>query len=305
MPGRDYFSLIYTLPGFVLLMAIVGLNYYPAVKILDFAISDVFGVLLAFISLFAGSALGFLVTQFWFMRFHYSRLDANRIYKNLESLMKERLGWNPPDNIEAKEKDYTMSAVLDYMLLYDEDEKKWSFCQRKWDIYHTMSGIIVSIITGLIVGLLSRIVFELVTREGWSLGITDPRVISAPDTLLFIFTILTAAIFLFVIWYGRSKIFNEYYKVLEIFISIKGDDLIFIKNLRLVFPTFFPSDAKKHNRTPQTPSSAKTHEPKNYRHNLSQSKTLEGYTALSPNKRHSICNEVTRTPKYKEHFDLH
>jgi hypothetical protein len=89
MPGRDYFSLRYAVPGFCFILITVGLNFLPIKIIIEaYGASDIFGVVLSFISLFASSAIGFIITQFWFAHFHHKHHDA-KLFEEMEPLMKK------------------------------------------------------------------------------------------------------------------------------------------------------------------------------------------------------------------------
>lgn len=70
MSKRDYFSVRYTVPGYTLILLVIGINYFPFLKILETTeFGSVFGAFLGFLSLFASSALGFLVSQLYWWRF--------------------------------------------------------------------------------------------------------------------------------------------------------------------------------------------------------------------------------------------
>lgn len=67
MSERQYFSLRYAIPGFAFILILIGINFVPLLKFLEEipAFKDSFGAFLAFFSLFSGSAIGFLISQFW------------------------------------------------------------------------------------------------------------------------------------------------------------------------------------------------------------------------------------------------
>lgn len=240
MPGREYFSLRYTVPGFIVILTIVGMNYSPIVDLLRIEeTSNVFGVVLSFLSLFAGSAIGFLVAQFWFGYFNWQRLDAKRIFRDFEGLMQKKLGWKPDAPERDKTRDSTLSAVMDYMLLYEKDENKWGFCQRKWDIYHILSCALVSLIFGAFLGLLLRVFLNFFFYGIFLFPSLESLNIEKPDLFLFVFALVCSGGFSALIWIMREGVFNEYKRMLRIFITRIGSKADFIKDLEATFPKYF------------------------------------------------------------------
>jgi len=68
MAERQYFSLRYAIPGYAFILLVIAINYVPLLNILP-EFSEVFGAFLAFLSLFSGSAIGFLICQAWWWWF--------------------------------------------------------------------------------------------------------------------------------------------------------------------------------------------------------------------------------------------
>jgi len=252
MAEREYFSLRYTVPGFAFMLIIVGMNYKPVFDILKGTSPSeyVLGVFLSFLSLFAGSAIGFLVAQFWYSYFHWRRIYHSLVFKRHETLMEKEFSFN--SGIQGKDKDVTLSAILDYVLLSNEDEKYWKYCQRRWDIFHTLSCTLVSMMLGMITGLILRIILmtsfaekglgDLLSCATYQRLLEQFQTLSAEsktDVLLFAFTLVSAVTMILVMIYGRMQVFNEYHKILEILIKKKARNYDFKKELREVFPSFF------------------------------------------------------------------
>ena len=64
MSDRQYFDFRSVVPGFVFILLLIGINFVPILKFLQNpAFSDFFGAFLAFLTLFSGSAIGFLISQ--------------------------------------------------------------------------------------------------------------------------------------------------------------------------------------------------------------------------------------------------
>jgi hypothetical protein len=244
MSEREYFSLRYLVPGFSFILIIVGLNFFP---IFDFLMKvggeagineNMFGIVLSFLTLFAGSSIGFLVSQIWFLVFNSFRGEA-KIYGPLEGAMEKYLDWGPRGT-GKRDKDIALSTILDYLLLADKDEKKWKFCQRKWDLYIIMKCTLTALAVGLILGLGLRAFLNwsiygtcMCANLGLPFQFSTLSALSKADVLLFGFTMLIMPICFVVIFFIAKQVFRNYYKMMELFISRVDND--FKKDLKKVF----------------------------------------------------------------------
>lgn len=236
MSSREYFSLRYAVPGFVFILIVVGLNYYPIVEILKGqGTTEVFGVVLSFLSLFAGSAIGFLIAQVWFLIFHYRR-GYTKWLRPLEDDLAQNMGWigkkalrekiEKMDKKEAEEykkkRDVAMASSLDYTLLTMKDSDLWKFFQRKVDLFHIMSSTLISLIVGIVVGFISRLFIQFIFYGNW----IEPFFVQATltlqaktDILLFSITLISAVFFIWVLRYLRNEVFFEYHPVIKLMIN--------------------------------------------------------------------------------------
>lgn len=239
MSDREYFSLRYTVPGFVLILLIFGTNYSVILNIISrHGATDVFSVSIAILSLFASSSIGFLVSQIWFCIFHYKRIYASILRKeDMESSMKTSFGWKKADEIEnisnEKERDEIMGTAIDY-LLNDPSvgSNLFKFFQRKIDLYHTMSSAVISLSIGLGLGTISRLVLILSGRYLFH---------TLLDQFLFFFTFVAGSFFIIILMYLRKQIFFEYHPMLKLFLSRKHEQ----KNIQKLYELFPDYVAKK------------------------------------------------------------
>jgi uncharacterized protein YacL len=241
MSDREYFSLRYTVPGFVFILTIVGLNYS---NVLSFLVEEgkieVFGLVISLISLFASSAVGFLIAQIHFLWFHKMRDYAKILKRNdIETFMQRELGWKTKDKLTEmmkskdfeKKRDYSMGASLDYILLKSGNENIIDFLRRKIDLYHTMQSTLVSIYIGLIVGLIIR----LLTIKSLSFNSMNL------DNTLFISTLIAVILLIIFLYFlSHDEILFEYYPFIKLFICSKDAKKIITEpNFREVFKDYF------------------------------------------------------------------
>ena len=155
MAQRTFFSLRYALPRYTfILMSILVL--FPVLTRI-FAQSDsvtLIGSFLAFLYLLSGAAIGFLVSQVWYVVFNSRLFEEKILCKFYFRDMKIFL-----------ESNYGRFSDCSHMLLFSDyvhrlsNEKIQLYTQRLWDLIHTFG----STITALILGSL----FGLVVRNGW------------------------------------------------------------------------------------------------------------------------------------------
>lgn len=243
MPEREYFSLRYLAPGFSFILIVIGLNYAPIIDILKATASgtneNALGLVLSLVSLLASSAIGFLISQFWFAWFNGRRIDA-RIYEPLEKTMNAKLGWKL--GRKGKERDQALSSIMDYMLLRGE-EKEWKYCQRKWDIYMLLGCTLASLVLGVIVGLISRVtlnsLFYLVEPSKWLNAFQSLDQVAKIDIMLFVFTLISVLFLGIVLSLTKGQAFGEYYPMMEILINRNGSKSELKQELKEAFPDLF------------------------------------------------------------------
>lgn len=241
MPERDYFSLRYTVPGFVFILIVFGTNYSVILNIISRSgAADVLSVSLAILSLFTSSAIGFLISQIWFFIFHLNRTYANILRKpehDIEDSMKKSFGWIPKDKTDKK-RDEIMGTAIDYILncFKAEENNLFKFFQRKIDLFHTMSSTLISLIIGLGLGLAIRLGLYYFGRYPF---------VTLLDSFLFLFTIVATCIFTGVLCFLRSEIFFEYHPMLKLFLNSVKEDEDLYKDLHEVYPEYINKIDKK------------------------------------------------------------
>jgi len=150
MSDRGYFSIRDAIPGYTLIMIVIGINFYPLYRIsLDYEVWA-FGTAFGLVSLLGGSAIGFLVCQMWWAIFHLSNLHYR--WKPIGRLV-EKYGL-------SKERKREVVAVYGYVVHFEgarkKVEKNFAYTTRRWDLYHLLCSLIVAVALGCIVGFVMR-----------------------------------------------------------------------------------------------------------------------------------------------------
>ena len=183
MSERHYFDLRYTIPGFAFVLTIIATNHVPLLRILELGqVSEVFGAFLAFLSLFSGSAIGFLVTQawWWYWQNHFGILEVDTYNQAVDAFCKKYEIKKPECNSKKKREFIT---AIDYVMRSKIDESIKAIltaAERRWDMFHTLTSTYLALLSGLVIGLLSR--FLPLFLAYFSI----PYIESSPSELLFL-----------------------------------------------------------------------------------------------------------------------
>ena len=169
MSGRQYFDLRYAIPGFSFSLLIVGINYVPLLKLLEPGnASEILVVFLAFLSLFSGSAIGFLISQVWWFRWQCKGgiLGVNEYKKSLNRF-ESKFGIKKP--LESNEEEWiNFHTAVNYVVHSVDNEKILIMAERRWDLYHILSTTFHTLWLGVTIGLLLRLYFQSVLFKVFS-----------------------------------------------------------------------------------------------------------------------------------------
>ncbi|MHC3129433.1 MAG: hypothetical protein IBV52_05080 [Candidatus Bathyarchaeota archaeon] len=241
MSERAYFGLRYAVPGYTFILILIITNAVPLIQILDrTGKPEIFAALLAFTSLLTGSALGFLVSQFYWWRFNKNGgiLGINEI-KGVGDAIGH--GYVPPK--EEKEKKKVTAAILDFVI-YLQEKPLLNYVWRRWDIYHLLVATYYTLWMGLLSGIITRIIlFEMfIFKTNFFVSQTYERYLSIANvegaTLVLI--VLGTLFLLFVLKQAQKSLIENYRPALEAIVR----DSMHIDKLRLrkAFPKYFPKE---------------------------------------------------------------
>ena len=232
MNDRGFFSLRYTVPGYVFIFLVILVNITPVLHFLGESGSpEIFGAFLAFASLLAGSAAGFLVCQFWWFRFHQTDgIFGIKEFEGETNILKKELKLNlPPNEKEAKR---VMAAFLD-LTVFLEEKKLLEMVFRRWDIYHIFSSILHTLWIGLSTGIICRLFFEFGTNYKTILFSSFPNI----ENVFLIVSLVVIVILMVFFDKARQKVMCRYYPLHEALVRHSLSTNIFV--LSTAFPTLF------------------------------------------------------------------
>jgi len=241
MSEREYFSLRYAIPGYTFILLLIAINYIPLIEVLKrTGVESAFGAFLAFLSLFTGSAIGFLVSQFWYWRFGSQPLlgteqlkpAAVEIYKRY--LKKHKEEEEKDISQEIKDKIEAIGWVFEYIIRRDKEEKFFEYATRRWDMYHVFSSTRYALIIGAVVGLFCRFYCEIVLF-GCSFSIVQ----GMAEVVALGFRFLGLAFLFVVLSQQRKRLLSDYCPFLRaIILKSKVEK----EEVKEVFPHYFKED---------------------------------------------------------------
>lgn len=217
MSQREYFSYRFAVPGYTFILLVIAFNYVPLLKILEITKADAaFGAFLAFLSLFTGSAIGFLISQIWLLIFkRNANMRRHGIIRELEPATEaliKTLEKHGLEEIEDKKK--VVTAICDYIVYSEKEKKLISMINRRWDVYHTLSSILLALVIGTGVGIGFRIYYEVFLFNASFSILSNAEAVAEAVALTFVF--ICVGFLVFVIWRGRQRIITEYCPLLKI-----------------------------------------------------------------------------------------
>jgi len=171
MSERSYFSLRYAIPGYTFILLVITLNYVPLLEILKtYGFESAFGAFLAFLSLLSGSAIGFLLTQFYWRWFQFRGAEYSAEPRSIKTLI-NKYDLARCDEIEDKKEAHACKkkiiVIHDYITHYEREKQKGVFIyiERRWDIYHLLSSTFHTLLIGSVSGLFFRIASHFLLFE--------------------------------------------------------------------------------------------------------------------------------------------
>lgn len=151
MSQRTFFTLRYGLPGytFILMAILVAFHELKGVFFQPNSVqSTVIGAFLAFLSLLSGGAIGFLVSELWYVVFTYVLMGNYGKFSKLRLSLRDKYG--------LTEDRHHQILFMDYILRQSSNEMQM-YTQRRFDLLHICCSTFVAIPIGLLFGLMIRL----------------------------------------------------------------------------------------------------------------------------------------------------
>jgi hypothetical protein len=154
--ARGFFSLRYVIPGYTFILVIIGLNIFPLISFVQGTETpEAFVAILAFVTLLTGGAIGFIVSQFWWLYYNWrGALSGIKQFEGEFKMIRNKTKNLPLIDKQQKE---TVESILDFTLFLEENKELLRLVWRRWDIYHVLSSTSCTIIVSLIAGVGIRI----------------------------------------------------------------------------------------------------------------------------------------------------
>lgn len=230
---RGFFSLRYALPGYTLILIGI-LLFIPEIQetISSSEQATLLTAFLAFLFLFSGQALGFLVSQVWYLNFNH-RIMGNYLWMSEKSKMvTETYKLNPEK--------YRRTVFFDYLYRLNINEQLKNIVERRYDLMHLTGSTLVSVFLGLELSL-STLFYRLITGS---------RLLSA-EVLGVFFIILVGYGFLKILLENFDHVVKLHSMPFEIAVTeVVNNNLFTVERAKRVFPKDY-FNSKKHKKIKQ------------------------------------------------------
>jgi hypothetical protein len=243
---REYFSVRWAIPGFILILIVGAVNYVPILAFLriisttESSSDKILEALLTILPfLLSGPGLGFLVSQIWFKRNDpiLRRKEFNSLVKYLK---KKCLALHRVPN-KKNQRLRIMEAFSDFAVYLIRGQKLLNYAHRRWDMCILLGSTYWALITGFVAGWLVRISYGLhfwgPSGMSLKLSVNVQRSIlgEIPLQLLLFFLVV---VFIVVIYRQGQNVWNQFSLTYEALIrySVSRNP----KQLHQAFPDYYP-----------------------------------------------------------------
>ena len=195
MSERTFFSLRYTLPGYTLILIAI-LLFIPELQTNIFSEGQgaLFTAFLAFLFLFSGHALGFLVSQVWYFIFNSCIMGTYPWMNEKAELVKDAYKLNPDK--------YHRVIFFDYILRLNTNKKLKESVERRYDLLHLYGSTLTSTFLGLALSF-CVIIYRLYQQSILLQSIQFGELVNEIKIFTLVFTVF---IFLFLNWRHVKKL---------------------------------------------------------------------------------------------------
>jgi len=154
MSERTFFSLRHTVPGYTFIFWIFLVNlesitffflYHRPTIDLSSNIITLFGIVLGFLTLLSGAAIGFLVSQFWYLIY----------WKVFSGRMANLYAGELIDNYEALDKEASI-LIFNYLVHSYKPKGIFTYIDRRWELLTIFGSTSIAVILGSIIGWIMR-----------------------------------------------------------------------------------------------------------------------------------------------------
>jgi hypothetical protein len=169
MSERSFFDKRFTYPGYVFILWVLLLNlnliwfFLMEMDQLENSIQFI-GILLSFLTILSGAPIGFLISQFWYLRMNCIKEKLIIKQEGPWDLLLKQYNEISSKNIDIKSLDaeinYKLLAIQNYI---ESKHNKYirSYIARRWDILNIIGSTSYSICLGLLFGYITRWVLIL------------------------------------------------------------------------------------------------------------------------------------------------
>lgn len=155
MTERVFFNLRNTAPGFTFILLLLAVNIKFLLKFfmnlnLPESLVTILGILLGFITLASGGAIGYLISQVWYFLSQKIWFDKLYVDSQISELLKKQ---------KVKPDKEILLLFSDYLHHTWPKKEIRTYIERRWDLLNILGSTMVTIPLGLFYGYVIRFIF--------------------------------------------------------------------------------------------------------------------------------------------------
>jgi len=148
MSERTFFTLRYALPGYTFILMSILVAYPKLEEILFQTENATLVAALAFFSLLSGAALGFLVSQVWYVIYNHFIFGRYGKLVGLSEFLRQKY--------RLTEDRHRQKVFYDYIHRLSHNKETLNYTQRRYDLMHLCGSTLVTTLIGSFFGLSIR-----------------------------------------------------------------------------------------------------------------------------------------------------
>lgn len=203
-------------------------------------LGPVFGAVFAFLYLLSGSAVGFLVSQLWYVFFNWHFFGKYYDHEEINRVLKCKL--KPTERVDF----HRLHVFSDYIQRLSKSKEMLIYAQRRWDLIHIFGSAIFAIASGFLVG----IVYYLINTENQFATLGAALKI---HWMLILLIVISTGLILVCLGKGLFRTLKEHsiarlILIQEVLDENEKKDLLI--RLKRSFPKYFQASEEKEKKSP-------------------------------------------------------
>lgn len=193
MSLKELIDVRYNLPGYTVLLVVVGLILPHLIDYLDTFENTTVNAILGIVLILGTAPIGYLFSQFWYVGLYAIQVNKNKKY--VQKLLEKK------PSLKAE----FYLVVLDSILYQSKQDELKEYISKRWSLYNIIGSSLTCTICGLLLGIFFRLCFT-----NW---------IIIPIKINEVIMIVLSGLFIVLFIFGMKNIRTQYDEMLTIIVN--------------------------------------------------------------------------------------